>query len=123
MIYVTRPASSLHGVRLPRFRCTACGGSEPGIDWPSHRRSTPELDRLQAHLAALMTYRTAADLLEQMFPVGAGKHPETLRRHALKVGEAIGECAAARPRSSGARCRGDPGFALHPELRGSGAAS
>ena len=24
-------------------------------------------------------------------------HPETLRRHALKVGEAIGECAAARP--------------------------
>jgi hypothetical protein len=84
-------------VRLPRFRCAACGGSESGIDWPSHCRSTPELDRLQAHLAALMTYRTAADLLEQMFPVDAAKHPETLRRHALKVGEAIGECAAARP--------------------------
>jgi hypothetical protein len=23
-------------VRLPRFRCGACGGSETGIDWPSH---------------------------------------------------------------------------------------
>jgi hypothetical protein len=44
-----------------------------------------------------MTYRTAADLLEQIFPVDVAKHAETLRRHALKVGEAIGECAAARP--------------------------
>jgi hypothetical protein len=51
-------------VRIPRFRCAACGGSEPGIDWPSHCRSTPELDRPQAHLAAPMTYRPAADLLE-----------------------------------------------------------
>ena len=38
-------------IRLPRFRCAACFGSESGIDWPSHCRSTPELDRLQAHLA------------------------------------------------------------------------
>ena len=84
-------------VRLPRFRCAACGGRESGIDWPSHCRSTPELDRLQAHLSALMPYRPAADLLEQMFPVDAAKHPETLRRQALKVGEAIGKCAATRP--------------------------
>jgi hypothetical protein len=34
---------------------------------------TPELEQLQAHLCALMTYRTAADLLGQMFPVDAGK--------------------------------------------------
>ena len=87
-------------VRLPRFRCAACGGNDPGIDWPSHCRSTPELDRLQAHLSALMTYRTAADLLAQVFPVDAAKHPETLRRHALKVGEALGECAAARPEAA-----------------------
>jgi hypothetical protein len=84
-------------VRLPRFRCAACGGIEAGVDWPSYCRSTPELDRLQAHLCALMTYRTAADLLEQMFPVDAGKHHETLRRHTLKVGEALGECAVTRP--------------------------
>jgi len=87
-------------VQLPRVHCAACGGIEAGIDWPSHCRSTPELDRLQAHLSALMTYRTAADLLEQMFPVEAGKHHETLRRHTLKVGEALGECAAIRPETA-----------------------
>jgi hypothetical protein len=32
-----------------------------------------------------------------MFPVDAAKHPETVRRHALKVGEAFGECATTRP--------------------------
>ena len=84
-------------IRLPRFRCAACGGIEAGIGWPSHCRSTPELDQLQAHLSAVMTYRVAADLLEQMFPVDAGKHPETLRRHALRTGEALRNCAATRP--------------------------
>jgi len=83
-------------VRLPRFRCAACGGIEAGGGWPSHCRSTPELDRLQAHLCALLTYRTAADLLKQLFPVDAGQHHETLRRHALKVGEALGECATIK---------------------------
>jgi hypothetical protein len=87
-------------VRLPRFRCAACGGIEAGLAWPLHCRSTPELDRLQAHLCALMTYRTAADLLEQMFPVDTGKHHETLRRHTLKVGEALGECAVTRPETA-----------------------
>jgi hypothetical protein len=58
---------------------------------------TPELVRLQAHLSALMAYRTAADLLEQMFPVNAAKHSETVRRHALKVGEALQECAVITP--------------------------
>jgi hypothetical protein len=84
-------------VRLPRFRCAACGGIETGITWPSHGRSTPELDQLQAHLSALMTYRTAADLLAQMFPVDAGADPETLRRHTLRTGKALGACAAAKP--------------------------
>jgi hypothetical protein len=83
-------------VRLPRFRCAACGAIEVGIDWPSHCRSTPELDQLQAHLSALMTYRTAADILQQLFPVGAGKDKETMRRHTLKAGAAIRNCAATR---------------------------
>ena len=47
-----------------------------------------------------MTYRAAADLLEQMFPVDVGKHHETLRRHTLKVGEALGEGAAIRPETA-----------------------
>jgi hypothetical protein len=76
-------------VRLPRFRCIACGGIESGMDWPSHGRSTPELDRLQAHLAALMTYRAAAEVLAQMLPIDAGKDHETLRRHTLTLGEQL----------------------------------
>ncbi len=68
-------------LRLPRFRCAACGRIETGIEWPSHCRSTPELGRLRAHLSALMTYRVSADLLEHMFPVDAGIDPGTLRRH------------------------------------------
>jgi hypothetical protein len=40
-------------VRLPRLLCTACGRIETGMSWPSHCRSTPELDQLQGHLSAL----------------------------------------------------------------------
>ena len=82
---------------LPRFRCAACGRIETGINWPSHCRSTPELDRLRAHLSALMTYRVSADLLEQMFPIEAGVDPRTLRRHNLKAGAALADRAAIRP--------------------------
>jgi hypothetical protein len=60
-------------VRLPRFCCAGCSRIEAGIEWPSHCRSTPELDQLQAHLSAQMAYRVAADVLAQMFPVDAGK--------------------------------------------------
>jgi hypothetical protein len=84
-------------VRLARFRCAVCGGIEAGVDWPSYCRATPELVRLQAHLCALMSYRTAADLLEQLFPVNAVKHSETVRRHALKVGKALQECPVIAP--------------------------
>ena len=87
-------------VRLPRFRFAACGGIEAGIGWPSHCRSTPELDRLQAHLFAVMSYRTAADLLGQVFPLDTGKHHAPLRRHTLKVGKTLGECAAIRPEAA-----------------------
>ena len=84
-------------MRLPRFRCAACGRIETGINWPSHCRSTPELDRLRAHLSALMSYNGAADLLEQLFPADAGTDPETLRRHTLKAGAALADRAAIRP--------------------------
>jgi hypothetical protein len=84
-------------VRLPRFRCIACAGIESGVDWPSHCKSTPELDRLQAHLSALMTYRTAAEVLEQLFPIDAGKDHETLRRHTLALGEQLRHHPAIAP--------------------------
>jgi hypothetical protein len=84
-------------VRLPRFRCAGCGGSEAGHGWPSHCRSTPELERLQAHLCALMPYRVAAEVLRQMFSVDAGKNVETLRRHVLKVGDVLRNDATPKP--------------------------
>ena len=52
--------------------------------------------RLRAQLSALMTYRTAAALLGQMFPVDAGQDPETLRRHTFKVAEALPMPAALK---------------------------
>ena len=66
-------------VRLRRFLCSGCGRSETTTSWPSHCRSTPELDQLQAHLSALMPYRVAAGVLEHLLPVAAGKSPEALR--------------------------------------------
>ena len=50
-------------VRLPRFRCVRCGHNANAVSWPSHCRSTPELDQLRAHLSALMPFRVAADVL------------------------------------------------------------
>jgi hypothetical protein len=50
-----------------------CGAAKAGMEWPSHARSTPELDRLRA----------------QLFPVDAGADPETLRRYTLKTAEAL----------------------------------
>jgi len=84
-------------VRLPGFLCALCGRIKTGLAWPSHCRSTPELDRLRAHLSALMSYEMAAELLEQMFPVDARTDPETLRRHTLKAGAALADRAAVRP--------------------------
>ena len=76
-------------VRLPRFCCAGCDTTEAGVAWPPYVRSTPELDRLRAQLSALMTYRTAAALLGQVFPVDAGQDPETLRRCTFKIAETL----------------------------------
>ena len=89
-------------VRLPRFRCARCGAIEAGVGWPSHCRSTPEFDQLRAHFSALMPYRMAADVLKQVFPVDAGKDPETVRRRTLKVGATLRIDAVARPELSAA---------------------
>ena len=84
-------------VRLPRFLCPGCGRGETGISWPTHCRSTPELDRLQAHLSALMAYRVAAGVLAHLLPVAAGTSHETLRGHTLKAGERLRDAATVRP--------------------------
>jgi len=89
-------------VRLPRFRCPGCDAIEAGVGWPSHCRSTPEFDQLQAHFSALMPYRVAADLLKQVFPIDAGKDPETVRRHTLKIGATLRIDAVSRPEMAAA---------------------
>jgi hypothetical protein len=52
---------------------------------------------LRAQLSALMTYRTAAELLAQVLPVNAGADPETLRRHTFKIAEQLPAQAATKP--------------------------
>src|SRR3954467_10001399 len=89
-------------VRLPRYCCVGCGVTEAGLGWPSHIRSTPELDRLRAQLAALMPYRTAAEGRGQVFPVDAGADPETLRRHTFKITEALPAQVTMKPPPTGA---------------------
>src|SRR3954447_26761579 len=84
-------------VRSPRFRCAGCGTVAAGTGWPPHTRSTPELDRLGARLSALLTYRTAAEVLAQMFPVDAGTAHETMRRRTFKVAEELPMPATVEP--------------------------
>jgi hypothetical protein len=53
----THRIASLFGevkVRLPRLACADCGCGGSGLRWPSHCRSTPELNHLQVRLSALM---------------------------------------------------------------------
>jgi hypothetical protein len=81
-------------LKLPRSLCAGCGCGETGVGWPSHCRSAPELNQLQARLSARMPYRVAADVLQHLLPIDAGKSPETLRSHTLQVGKQLGDMAA-----------------------------
>jgi hypothetical protein len=95
----SRQVATLFGTvtaRLPRFRCPRCGRSETGVSWPSHCRSAPELDQVQAHLSALMTYRVAAGVLADLLPVAAGTSHETLRGRTLAIGEQLRDAATAK---------------------------
>src|SRR3954452_14488900 len=83
-------------LKLPRFLCAGCGCGATGVSWPLHCRSTPELSRLQARLSALMPYRVAADLLQNLLPIDAGRSPETLRSHTLEVGQQLTDAAAEK---------------------------
>jgi hypothetical protein len=84
-------------VRLPRLVCAGCGCGETGVSWPSHCRSTTELNQLQARLSALMPYRVAADVLLHLLPIDAGRSPETLRSRTLQVDKRLGDAAAEKP--------------------------
>ena len=89
-------------VKLPRLACAGRGCGETDGGWLSHCRSTPELDQLQARLPALMPYRVAADVLQHLLPIDAGRSPETLRSHTLQVGKRLGDAAAEKPPAAAA---------------------
>ena len=89
-------------VKLPRLVCAGRGCGETGVGWPSHCRSTPELNQLQARLSALMPYRVAADVLQHLLPIDAGTSPETLRSHTLQVGKQLGDAATDKPPAAAA---------------------
>jgi hypothetical protein len=89
-------------LKLPRFLCTGCGCGETGVSWPSRCRSTPELNQQQARLSALMPFRVAADVLQHLLPIDAGKSPETLRSHTLQVGQQLAAAAAEKPPAAAA---------------------
>src|SRR5271165_1056525 len=89
-------------LKLPRFLCAGGGCGETGVSWPSHCRSTPELNQLQARLSALMPYRVAADVLQYLLPIDAGTSPETMRSHTLQVGKQLGDAAAEKPPAAAA---------------------
>jgi hypothetical protein len=89
-------------VKLPRLACAGGGCGETGSGWPSHCRSTPELNQLQARLSALMPYRVAADVLQHLLPIDAGRSPETLRSHTLQVGKRLCDAAAEKPPAAAA---------------------
>ncbi len=99
-------------VRLPRFLCPGCSGGKTGTDWPAHCRSTPKLDRLQAHLSALTTCRVAADVLAHLLPVAAKTSHETLRRHTLQAGERLRDAAAVELDAADAIAAPAPAVAL-----------
>jgi hypothetical protein len=84
-------------VRLPRFLCAACHHTETGVGWPLRCRSTPELDQLQAHLSALMTYRVATGVLQHLLPVDAGRSPETFRHRTLLIGQQLASRFSSQP--------------------------
>src|SRR4051812_22694580 len=104
-------------VRLPRLRCPGCGRGETGTNWPAHCRSTPELDQLQAHLSALMTYRVAAGVLAHLLPVAAGTPCVVIRSSSASDG--------AMPLRSGRTPRGRPQRPRSPAagMRGSSGAA
>jgi hypothetical protein len=55
------------------------------------------LDRLRAHLSALMPFRVAAEVLTHLLPVDSGTNPETLRAHTHKIAKRLCDIPTAKP--------------------------
>ena len=91
--YRPHQIATLFGQVVLRLRRLRRGGG----GWPSHCRSTPELDQVRAQFSACLPYRVAAGVLECLLPIDAGIDPETLRACTLKVGVDLVDTAATNP--------------------------
>ena len=49
-----------------------------------------------------MTYRVAAGVLQHLLPIDAGRSPETLRHHTLRIGEQLGTSTSEQPTTAAA---------------------
>jgi hypothetical protein len=63
-----------------------------------------------------MPFRVAADVLQYLLPIDAGKSPETFRSHTLQVGKQLADEAAEKPPAAAGN-HDQLGFNLHTQLR------
>ena len=98
-----RRLRSLFGVvevQAPRFTPCRCSETRREILSPVAEimpdRCTPEYERTLAEMGALLPYRRARTLLEDLFPLGEPPMVETIRQRTLQVGARL-ECQAAAP--------------------------
>ncbi len=98
-----RRLRSLFGVvevHAPRFTPCRCSQTRREILSPVVEimpdQCTPEYERSLAEMGALLPYRRARTLLEDLFPLGEPPMVETIRQRTLKVGARL-ECQPAAP--------------------------
>jgi hypothetical protein len=107
-----RRLRSLFGVievQAPRFEPCQCSETRREVLSPVGEimpdRCTLEYERIIAEMGALLPYRRARTLLEELFPLGEPPMVETIRQRTLQVGARL-ECqAAASPRSTPAAAK------------------
>jgi hypothetical protein len=107
-----RRLRSLFGVvevQAPRFEPCQCSETRREILSPVGEimpdRCTLEYERIVAEMGALLPYRRARTLLEELFPLGEPPTVETIRQRTLQVGARLERQAAAPPRSTPAAAK------------------
>ena len=94
--YRLRRIDTVYGraeIRVPRLE--RHGVLEACTDWPPHRRSTTEFDKLRMTLSAWMSYRAAEKLMSGLLPIGGGRHHTSFRNQVLDLGAATEEIGRA----------------------------
>jgi hypothetical protein len=97
--YRPRSVQTLFGavhLRVPRLTGVAPGREAPAV-LAGSSRSSLEHDQLRARLGAWMSYRAAANLIAELFPLAAGRHPSTVQQHVLRQADRLAR-TSAQPR-------------------------